>query len=101
MNLPIAEITIVYYGEANVLCEPSPDDIKQAIETNELETRGFQSHKEELKEEWVAACTVAGQLGFCLPLCLEVLSGNLAGGFVFTEDGVETYGLPSYLTWLD
>jgi hypothetical protein len=53
MILRIADITIVRYGEANVLCEPSSDEIKQAIETNQLEARGFQADLDELKAEWI------------------------------------------------
>jgi len=51
MILRIADIAIVRYGEANVLCEPSPEEIKRAIKSNPLEACGFQADWDDLKAE--------------------------------------------------
>src|SRR5436190_21826703 len=35
-----------------VVSDPTPEEICQAIEDDQLEARGFQSHKAELEKEW-------------------------------------------------
>jgi hypothetical protein len=58
MKRKISEIPPVRYGYVDngvgYSCEPSPEDIQHAINNNQLEERGFQSHLEELKTEWRA-----------------------------------------------
>ena len=47
MKKKVSEIVSLRYGEDNVCCEPSREEIEDA-----LEKRGFQEHLDELKAEW-------------------------------------------------
>lgn len=42
MKKKVSEICDVLYGENNVCCEPSKDDIDRAVKKNDLEIRWFQ-----------------------------------------------------------
>jgi len=52
MKKCVTEIYNVLYGQDNVSCEPSSDDIRHAIEICELESRGFQEDLPTLQTEW-------------------------------------------------
>ena len=45
----VSEIVSLPYGEDNVCCEPSREEVEEAIRENALEKGGFQEHLDELK----------------------------------------------------
>ena len=51
MQKKISEIVNTPYGQDNVSCEPSKQDIQKAIDDKDLETRGFQNPEVEA-EYW-------------------------------------------------
>jgi hypothetical protein len=52
MKFPISALTMPHYSEANKDAEPSAEEIKLAVESNQLEKRGYQSDADELGREW-------------------------------------------------
>ena len=52
MKKTVAEIINVGYGECNVSCEPSNEEIEKAIREKDFETRAFQDDLDKLKAEW-------------------------------------------------
>ena len=52
MKKKVSEIFNTPYGQDNVSCEPSKQDIQKAIDEEDFETRGFQEHEPELKAEF-------------------------------------------------
>jgi len=48
----VSEILSRPYGQDDVCCEPSSEEIESAVRENDLEKRGFQEHLDELKAEW-------------------------------------------------
>ena len=57
-TIEIAQITPVIYGEYNTSCEPSHQEIAEAVAENKLETRRYQEDLEILKSEWRQAKSV-------------------------------------------
>jgi hypothetical protein len=55
MKKKVAEISNVPYGENNVSCEPSKEEIERAIRENDFEKRAFQDDLNELRTEWSKA----------------------------------------------
>lgn len=51
----LSEIVSVPYVEFGVNCDPSQDDIQNALDEDNLEKRGYQSDLKELKVEWFEA----------------------------------------------
>ena len=51
MQKKISEIINTPYGQDNVSCEPSKQDIQKAIDDKDFETRGFQNPEVEA-EYW-------------------------------------------------
>ena len=47
MQKKISEIANTPYGQDNVSCEPSKEDIQKAIDHKDFETRGFQTPEVE------------------------------------------------------
>jgi len=52
MKKKVTEICNTPYGENNVSCEPSKEEIERAIRENDFEKRAFQADLNELKGEW-------------------------------------------------
>ena len=52
MKKKLSEIFRKPWGQDNVSCEPSRDEIKRAIDDNHFETREFQKDINELRTEW-------------------------------------------------
>ena len=52
MKIRLEQIKNLPYGECGENAEPSEKEINEAIQNGELEVRGFQSHKYELREQW-------------------------------------------------
>jgi hypothetical protein len=52
MQKKIYEIFSLPYGQDNVCCEPSKEEIQKAVDEKNFETRGFQEHEHELRAEW-------------------------------------------------
>jgi len=57
-TIKIADIKPVLYGERDTLCEPSREEIAQAIDEKKLETRRYQEDLELLKSEWASSQTL-------------------------------------------
>lgn len=60
MTVKVSEIRgVIPYGfyldHIPVVCDPSPDDINQALDADAFELRGFQTHLPELQAEWGSA----------------------------------------------
>jgi hypothetical protein len=54
MKKAVSEIFNATYTQYGISSEPSADEIARAVQMGNFETRGFQSHKEELNDEWNA-----------------------------------------------
>ena len=52
MQKKVSEIFSKPYGEENVCCEPSSDEIREAVRENNLEIRPFQAELPKLQAEW-------------------------------------------------
>jgi hypothetical protein len=52
MKKKVSEIFSARYGEDDICCEPSPEEIENAVRENDLDKRGFQEHLDELLAEW-------------------------------------------------
>ena len=52
MKKKISEIFSSLYGQDNVCCEPSPEEIERAVREKDLEKREFQKDLAELIAEW-------------------------------------------------
>jgi hypothetical protein len=52
MKKKVSEIFSRAYGQDNICCEPSTEEIEKAVCENDLEKRGFQEHLDELIAEW-------------------------------------------------
>jgi hypothetical protein len=55
MKKKVAEIINDSYGEYNVSCEPSNEEIEKAIREEDFETGAFQDDLDKLKAEWEKA----------------------------------------------
>ena len=52
MQKKVCEIVNLPYGQDDICCEPSKEEIQRAFDEKNFETRGFQEHKHELRAEW-------------------------------------------------
>jgi hypothetical protein len=52
MQKKVCEILSLPYGQDNICCEPSKEEVQKAVDEKDLETRGFQEHEHELRAEW-------------------------------------------------
>lgn len=48
----IFEINNTKYGQDNVSCEPTKEEIEKAVDDGNIDKRSFQGNLEELKKEW-------------------------------------------------
>jgi len=55
MEKNISEISFVPYGQDNVSCDPSKEDIEKAVKENNLDTRAFQANEREIAADWAMA----------------------------------------------
>jgi hypothetical protein len=64
----VSEITAIQYGffipiqgggQMGIICDPSSDDIGQAVKNKEFAERGFQSHLAGIQKEWEAGSPTA------------------------------------------
>ena len=51
----VSQIFNTPYGQNNISCEPSTEEIERAVRENNLEHRGFQGDLPELQQEWSKA----------------------------------------------
>ena len=52
MRKKVSEIFSLPYGQDNVCCEPSMQEIEKSVHDKNLETGGFQDHLLELTAKW-------------------------------------------------
>ncbi|MEO6002293.1 MAG: hypothetical protein ABIZ04_21190 [Opitutus sp.] len=56
----VSELLLRRYADTinghEILCDPTPEDIRDAIKSGNPETRNYQSDLEALKSEWIAQC---------------------------------------------